>query len=248
MQAVMSSDYAFAQFRFLKKLLLVHGRWSYFRIAQLTLLMFYKNMVWAVVLFWYQFYCDFTAQILYNYLHILFYNLFYTGLPPIIIGAFDQDINAALSMLVPEIYIHGINQEKYGLKLFFLYILDGIFQSLVCFYVPYLTLSETSIHFSGHAPDIGLFGMMSAFSAVLVSNLYMGFNNMSWSKLFVFSFCIGPFIFMVFTAAGSFFLRSGMFGILDEICTSPTFWLAVVLTVVISMLPKIAFTYFYTQV
>jgi P-type E1-E2 ATPase len=31
LQAANSSDYAIAQFRFLKKLLLVHGHWSYAR-------------------------------------------------------------------------------------------------------------------------------------------------------------------------------------------------------------------------
>lgn len=31
LQAVNSSDYAIAQFRFLKRLLLVHGHWSYYR-------------------------------------------------------------------------------------------------------------------------------------------------------------------------------------------------------------------------
>lgn len=34
-QAAMSADYAFGQFRFLTKLLLVHGRWSYVRIADM---------------------------------------------------------------------------------------------------------------------------------------------------------------------------------------------------------------------
>jgi len=34
MQAVMASDFAIAQFRFLKDLLLVHGRWSYIRITK----------------------------------------------------------------------------------------------------------------------------------------------------------------------------------------------------------------------
>ncbi len=47
MQAVMASDFAIAQFRFLQKLLLVHGHWSYDRIARLVLYFFYK--VWIVV-------------------------------------------------------------------------------------------------------------------------------------------------------------------------------------------------------
>jgi magnesium-transporting ATPase (P-type) len=31
MQAVLASDYSIAQFRFLERLLLLHGRWSYYR-------------------------------------------------------------------------------------------------------------------------------------------------------------------------------------------------------------------------
>jgi magnesium-transporting ATPase (P-type) len=33
MQAVLASDYSIAQFKFLERLLLVHGRWSYYRYA-----------------------------------------------------------------------------------------------------------------------------------------------------------------------------------------------------------------------
>ena len=42
LQAVMSSDYSIAQFRFLVPLLLVHGHWSYERISKLILYSFYK--------------------------------------------------------------------------------------------------------------------------------------------------------------------------------------------------------------
>lgn len=41
-QAAMSADYAFGQFRFLTKLLIVHGRWSYKRIADMHGNFFYK--------------------------------------------------------------------------------------------------------------------------------------------------------------------------------------------------------------
>lgn len=40
--AVMSSDYAIGQFRFLGRLLLVHGRWSYRRLAEMVANFFYK--------------------------------------------------------------------------------------------------------------------------------------------------------------------------------------------------------------
>ena len=49
LQAVMSSDYALAQFRFLRKLLLVHGHWNYARLASMVLYFFYKNAVSLIV-------------------------------------------------------------------------------------------------------------------------------------------------------------------------------------------------------
>ena len=41
-QAVMSSDYAIGQFRYLQRLILVHGRWSYRRLAETIANFFYK--------------------------------------------------------------------------------------------------------------------------------------------------------------------------------------------------------------
>uniref|UniRef100_A0A0X3PIY4 Phospholipid-transporting ATPase n=1 Tax=Schistocephalus solidus TaxID=70667 RepID=A0A0X3PIY4_SCHSO len=45
MQAVMASDFAISRFRFLKRLLLVHGHWCYEKLARMTLYMFYKDAV-----------------------------------------------------------------------------------------------------------------------------------------------------------------------------------------------------------
>lgn len=44
LQAACASDYSIAQFRFLKKLLLVHGAWSHSRLTKLILYSFYKNI------------------------------------------------------------------------------------------------------------------------------------------------------------------------------------------------------------
>lgn len=43
MQAVMASDFAIAQFRFLTDLLLVHGRWSYLRLCKVWILYNFKT-------------------------------------------------------------------------------------------------------------------------------------------------------------------------------------------------------------
>ncbi|KAI5429285.1 hypothetical protein KIW84_034053 [Lathyrus oleraceus] len=50
-QAVMSSDFAMGQFRFLVPLLLVHGHWNYQRLGYMILYNFYRNVVLVLVLF-----------------------------------------------------------------------------------------------------------------------------------------------------------------------------------------------------
>uniref|UniRef100_A0AAY4APW3 Phospholipid-transporting ATPase n=1 Tax=Denticeps clupeoides TaxID=299321 RepID=A0AAY4APW3_9TELE len=62
-QAVLASDYSFAQFRFLQRLLLVHGRWSYLRMCRFLCYFFYKNFAFTMVHFWFGFFCGFSAQI-----------------------------------------------------------------------------------------------------------------------------------------------------------------------------------------
>lgn len=52
-QAVMAADFAMGQFRFLKRLLLVHGHWNYYRVGYLVLYNFYRNAVFVLMLFWY---------------------------------------------------------------------------------------------------------------------------------------------------------------------------------------------------
>lgn len=63
MQAAMSSDYTFGQFRYLQRLLLVHGRWSYIRMCKFLRYFFYKNFAFTLVHVWYSFFNGFSAQV-----------------------------------------------------------------------------------------------------------------------------------------------------------------------------------------
>lgn len=52
LQAARSADVAIGQFRYLRKLLLVHGAWSYQRISKVILYSFYKNIALFMTQFW----------------------------------------------------------------------------------------------------------------------------------------------------------------------------------------------------
>ncbi|GAA6043113.1 hypothetical protein JCM8097_008429 [Rhodosporidiobolus ruineniae] len=103
-QASMSANYAIGQFRFLTKLLLVHGRWCYIRVADMHANFFYKNIVWTLTLFLYQFFCDFGATLLYDYTLVMLFSLVFTSLPVAILGILDQDFSARSSLAIPQLY------------------------------------------------------------------------------------------------------------------------------------------------
>ena len=63
-QAVLASDFSIGQFRFLERLLLVHGRWSYYRISKFLRYFFYKNFASTLCHFWFAFFCGFSAQVI----------------------------------------------------------------------------------------------------------------------------------------------------------------------------------------
>ena len=93
MGSVLASDYALPEFRMLWRLLLVHGRWNYMRIAEMILYFFYKNMLFTIPQFVFAFYCGYSGQTIFDDIYISLYNLIFTAFPLIIRAVFEQDVN-----------------------------------------------------------------------------------------------------------------------------------------------------------
>lgn len=66
LQAVNSADFAIAQFRFLQRLLFVHGAWNYTRVSKVILYSFYKNICLYIIELWFAFYSYWTGQVLFE--------------------------------------------------------------------------------------------------------------------------------------------------------------------------------------
>jgi len=96
----MASDFAIAQFRFLERLLLVHGHWCYRRIAAMICYFFFKNITFGFTLFWFEAHAMFSAQPAYNDWFISFYNVAFTSLPVIALGVFDKDVSSRVCLEV----------------------------------------------------------------------------------------------------------------------------------------------------
>jgi magnesium-transporting ATPase (P-type) len=95
------------------------------------------------------------------------------------IQAFDQDINARAAMAFPQLYIRGIRGLEYTRTKFWLYMLDGLYQSAVVFYVPYLAWTVGSaISWNGRTIEsLSDFGTTVAAAAIVTANSYVGLNT-----------------------------------------------------------------------
>ncbi|KAA1470665.1 calcium transporting ATPase [Dentipellis sp. KUC8613] len=133
LQAARSSDVAISQFRFLKKLLLVHGSWSYQRLSKLILYSFYKNIVLYMTQFWYSFFNNFSGQIAYESWTLSMYNVVFTLLPPLVIGVFDQFVSARILDRYPQLYMLGQKNAFFSKTAFWLWVANALYHSIILF-------------------------------------------------------------------------------------------------------------------
>nr|XP_025043214.1 probable phospholipid-transporting ATPase VD isoform X2 [Pelodiscus sinensis] len=239
MQAVMASDFAVSQFKHLSKLLLVHGHWCYTRLANMILYFFYKNVAYVNLLFWYQFFCGFSGTSMTDYWVLIFFNLLFTSVPPIIYGILDKDISAEILMQLPELYVTGQTSEAYSPPTFWITLLDAFYQSLVCFFVPYFTYHGSDI-------DIFSFGnpLNTAALFIILLHLLIESKTLTWIHIIV---MIGSILFyFVFALTFGATCKtcnppSNPYWIMEKHVTDPVFYLVCIITTCVALLPRYLF-------
>ncbi|KAK8511801.1 hypothetical protein V6N13_029393 [Hibiscus sabdariffa] len=134
MQAVMSSDVAIAQFRYLERLLLVHGHWCYRRISSMVCYFFYKNIAFGFTIFLYDVYTSFSAQPAYNDWYLSLYNVFFSSLPVIAMGVFDQDVSARYCLRFPLLYQEGVQNVLFSWRRILSWMFNGFYSAIIVFF------------------------------------------------------------------------------------------------------------------
>lgn len=133
MQAARSADVSIGQFKYLRKLLLVHGAWSYQRLSNAILYSFYKNITLYMTQFWFVFTNCFSGQSIMESWTLTFYNVLFTVLPPFVLGVFDQFVSARLLDRYPQLYQLGQLRKFFNVPIFWSWIINGFFHSAVIF-------------------------------------------------------------------------------------------------------------------
>ncbi|CAG8786310.1 6372_t:CDS:10, partial [Gigaspora margarita] len=170
MQAARSADVSISQFRYLKKLLLVHGAWSYQRLSKLILYSFYKNITLYMTQFWYAFQNGFSGQVIYESWTITYYNVLFTVLPPIVMGVFDQYVSARMLDRYPQLYSLGQKSEFFNVKNFWGWALNAFFHSLILYLLSIYVFQYGLVLTDGQLADHWFWGT-ALYTAVLATVL-----------------------------------------------------------------------------
>ncbi|XP_015275141.1 PREDICTED: probable phospholipid-transporting ATPase VA [Gekko japonicus] len=242
MQAVMASDFAIPKFRHLEKLLLVHGHWCYSRLANMVLYFFYKNAMFVALLFWYQFYCGFSGTSMIDQWYLIFFNLLFSSLPQLISGVLDKDVPADILIAVPHLYKSGQDMEEYQPHMFWMNMIDALYQSLVCFFIPYFTYYDSDV-------DIFSWGTPITTVALVTIILHLAIETKTWTWLHLSScaFSIGLFftVALIYNAScPTCYPPSNPYWIMEKLMGDPMFYLTCFVTPAVALLPRFLYRTF----
>ncbi|KAG0032112.1 hypothetical protein BGZ82_006683 [Podila clonocystis] len=248
LQAVMASDYSIGQFRFLARLLLVHGHYAYLRNTSMVMLFTFKNILGIGALFCFEFLCGYSSVPVFEYSYVLLYNVILTMFPPLIIGIFDRDIGPGVLMMFPELYTVGLLQQEFTHARFMIYSIEGALQSIVCFIIPYYAYQYGTVDDSGLVQEMYEMGLAMAVSGIAQANIFAAVASQA--------FCVYHVIF-IWGSVVLIFVYSAMYSLLPKalsqmnpnyefaqsVMGSSTFWAVVMLTLTICNIPRLTARY-----
>lgn len=142
LQAARISDYSIAQFRFLQRLLLVHGRWNYVRTGKYILATFWKELMFYLIQALYQRYNGYTGTSLFESTSLTVFNTLFTSLPVIFLGVFEQDLNASTLLAVPELYTMGQRNEGFNIKKYVAWMFMAVSGSMIIYFTMFGLFGE----------------------------------------------------------------------------------------------------------
>ncbi|XP_050561376.1 probable phospholipid-transporting ATPase IA isoform X4 [Spodoptera frugiperda] len=247
LQAVCASDYSIAQFRFLLRLLLVHGAWNYSRISKLILYSFYKNICLYVIELWFAIYSAWSGQIIFERWTIGFYNVIFTALPPFAIGLFDKLCSPEIMLRHPVLYVPSQQGLLFNVRVFWVWAVNSILHSVLLFWLPMLMVSHDIVWPNGKDGGYLLMGNIIYTYVVLTVCLKAGLTTHSWTWVTHVAIWGSVVLWFLFVMIYSNVFPTVMIGAVMQgmdrmLFTSLVFWLGLILIPIATLIPDMLVT------
>uniref|UniRef100_H3HCU6 Phospholipid-transporting ATPase n=1 Tax=Phytophthora ramorum TaxID=164328 RepID=H3HCU6_PHYRM len=182
-QASDSSDYSLPAFRFLQRLVLVHGRGMNRRIAVLTQYVFYKNVLLVLPQFFFGAYCLYSGQSTYFDTLLQLFNIGFTALPVLVFSVKDDDISARTVLFYPRLYQDGFHHVFLNRKRFAYWMFEAVLGSALIILIPAELLPLASWSGTGKDNDLWALGMAQNLAVVVLASARLLLEATSSSRV-----------------------------------------------------------------
>ncbi|CAL1399731.1 unnamed protein product [Linum trigynum] len=244
MQAVMASDFSISQFRFLERLLVVHGHWCYKRIAQMICYFFYKNIAFGLTLFYFEAFTAFSGQSIYDDWYMILFNVLLTSLPVISLGVFEQDVPSEVCLQFPALYQQGPKNLFFDWYRILGWMGNGLYSSLAIYFLNILILSNQAFRTSGQTADMAAVGttMFSCIICAVNCQIALTMSHFTWIQHVLVWGSIATWFLFLFVYGMVPPAHSGnAYQILVEVLgPAPLYWCAILLVTITCNLPYLA--------
>lgn len=244
LQAARAADYQINYFRYLKRLLLVHGRQSYLRTSFVSQYSYYKSLLFCMFQILYAIYSGFSGLSLFNSANITAYNmlLFF----PIVTSIFDQDLPPKVLMDHPRAYRDCANSSYFSYKTYAFWFLRGIIQGILIFFVTLGVFGLTSYHHraDGSPMDWEVLGVVFFFAYLWSQSITIMLELQYltvWNFCIIWGFHFFSFILMFSTNLTMNFNSLNPLYATSRALSDPLLWLSNILTTVLAVGPVILF-------
>ncbi|XP_022844425.1 probable phospholipid-transporting ATPase 4 [Olea europaea var. sylvestris] len=240
----MASDFAIAQFRFLERLLVVHGHWCYKRIAQMICYFFYKNIAFGLTIFYFEAFAAFSGQSVYVDWYMLLFNVVLTSLPVISLGVFEQDVDSEVCLQFPALYQQGPKNLFFDWSRIIGWMVNGLYTSLIIFFLNIIIFYDQAFRSGGQTADMTAVGtaMFTCIIWAVNCQIALTMSHFTWIQhLFVWGSVTTWYVFLVFYGELSSALDENAFKILTEVLApAPIYWITTLLVTIVCNLPYLA--------
>jgi len=232
LQAANSSDYALPQFRFLEKLLLVHGVWNYYRVTKTILYSFYKNVLLQQHQLWFAPFNLFSGQNLFERWSLGYYNAIFTMLPPFAIGIFERPYTKEFLVQNPSVYQKCQSGKLFNFKSFLFYMINACYHSLCLYFLCSNVAMHETLSSNGKTSGLTFLGNMVFFMSVLTVTYKALLESTVYTWFHFWLIVTSPFCwFLYLVIYSNIFPMSNfgdgiMSGQSSNIFSSAIFWLA----------------------
>lgn len=248
MQAVMASDFSISQFRFLERLLVVHGHWCYKRIAQMICYFFYKNIAFGLTLFYFEAFTAFSGQSVYDDWYMILFNVILTSLPVISLGVFEQDVSSEVCLQFPALYQQGPKNLFFDWTRIIGWMVNGLYSSLIIFFLNIAIMCDQAFRAEGQTADMAAVGttMFSCIVCTVNCQIALIMSHFTWIQhVFVWGSIATWFLFLFLYGLLSPAYSGDAYQILVEaLGPAPIYWCSILLVTIACNLPYLAYMSF----